>query len=302
MPSKLDSQEWRDQLDGLRKRFNDLYKERAPILQDYENTVNQSLSDLIGEVVPAAREYFDASRNLTGVVNDQYAPAVGEYIQSARDYDTPERRMQAREGAITDVMGATDAARKSALDRLESYGIDPSVTRSASLDQNARVAGAIEAVKQARDASADVEERGRAYMSDALRFGEGAAQGSLAYGQAGAGMLTSATNAANTVGSTWANIYGTPVQNLEAQKGLIESSLNMKATEVASKQAAAGGSPWGAIGQTVGTVGGAVVGAYLGGPAGATLGAQAGGAIGGAAGGAAGGGGGGGSMTNQAIY
>jgi len=287
MVAKLDSQNWRDQFDQLRGRFQKLYEERGDDLQNYENTVNTSLSDLIGETLPAAKQYFDEARDLGDVVSKDYAPAVSEYIQNARDYDTPEKRAMARQGAMTDVMTAGDAARKAAMDRLESYGIDPSVTRSASLDQNARLQTALEAVRQGRQAGLDVEERGQQYLSSALQAGAQAGGLGLSAGQTGAGMLQSATQTANQVGSTWANIWGTPAQNLEAQKGLIESSLNAKATEVASKQAAQGakGSIAGALGQTVGMVAGGAAGYFGSGgnPMGAMYGAQTGGELGGQA-------------------
>lgn len=289
MVAKLDSQDWRDQYDQLRKRFQQLSQERGDDLKNYENTVNQSLSSLIGETLPAAKQYFDEARGLGDVVTNDYAPAVSDYIQKAREYDTPEKRAMAREGAMTDVMTAGDAARKAAMDRLESYGIDPSVTRSASLDQNARLQTALEAVRQGRQAGLDVEERGQQYLSSALQAGAQAGGLGLSAGQAGFNVLNSATNTANAVGSTWANIYGTPVQNLEAQKDLITSSLNAKATEVASKQAASSseGSPWGALGQTAGMLAGGAAGYFASGgnPMGAMYGAQMGGQMGAQAGG-----------------
>lgn len=283
MVAKLDSQKWRDQFDQLRGRFQKLYEDRGDDLQNYENIVNTSLSSLLDETLPAAKQYFDQARGLGDVVSKDYAPAVSEYIQNARNYDTPEKRAMARQGAMTDVMSAGDAARKSAMERLESYGIDPSVTRSASLDQNARLQTALEAVRQGRQAGLDVEERGQQYLSSALQAGAQAGGLGLSAGQTGAGMLQSATQTANQVGNTWANIWGTPMQNLEAQKGLIESSLNAKATEVASKQAAQGAKSSGlaGIGSTVGTLAGVGLGAYLGGAPGAALGAEVGGSAGG---------------------
>jgi hypothetical protein len=303
MVAKLDSQDWRDQYDKLRSRFQKLNEQRRPELRNYENITKTALSDLIGEVVPGAKSYFDQAHGLGDVVDQQYAPGVSEYIQSARQYDTPERRQEASGRAISDVMTAGDAARRGALDRLEAYGIDPSVTRSAALDRNARLGTALEAVKQGRDAATGVETRGRAYMSDALQTGAQAGALGIAAGRTGGDLLSSGVNAANSASELWANIYGTPVQNLQNQKDLISSSLSAKNMEVASKQAAKGmsGNPVGQIGSLVGMAGGAALGSF-GGPMGMAMGANLGASLGGGLGGAAGGGGTGGGMGMAGNY
>lgn len=284
MVAKLDSQDWRDQYDKLRSKFQKLYQDRMPKLKEYETMVNSSLSDLLGETVPAAKSYFDQANGLGEFVTNEYTPALNEYMQSARDYDTPERRAEATGRAMADVQEAGNAARTSALARLESYGIDPSVTRSASLDANARLQTALESVKQGRDAATGVEERGRMYMSDALDKGATGAGLGISLGRTGTDMLSNNVNATSGVMRNIADIYGTPTENLNNQRDLIKGSLDAKIQEVQSKQAASDGGAWGKIAGTVGTIAGIGLGSFAG-AGGAALGGQIGGAIGNAAGG-----------------
>jgi hypothetical protein len=290
---ELHTQDWRDQYDQLRNKYQKLYTQRMPVLKNYEQMVNTSLSDLLGETMPQAKQYFDQARQIGDFTSKELIPGTEEYMKSAREYDTPERQAEASGRAMSDVFTAGDAARTSALERLEGYGIDPSVTRNASLDRNARLQTALEAVKQGRDAATGVEERGRAYQSEALGRGAQLQQSGLQAGQLGGGMMTSGLNAANQVGNTWANIFGTPQENIEAQKGLISASLQSKEAEVNSKLAnklGKGPGVAGIIGQTAGTALGAGVGlaASGGNPMGAMYGAQMGGQIGGSLSGAGG--------------
>jgi hypothetical protein len=298
--AKFDTQEWRDQYDDLRGRIQKLYEERKGATADYEEMVNATLGDLLGETLPAAKQMFDQAREAGELYSGEFVPAMGEYLKSAQEYDTPERRASASGRAMADVTTAADAARKSSLERLESYGVDPSMTRSAALDSGIRVNAALDAVRAGNEASRDVEERGRAYTRDALGLGGELVGAELGLSGSASGMLTSGVNAANTVGSTWTNIYGTPRQLIGDQKGLIDASVAAKQAEANFKAGTSGGSGLAGIGQAVGTVGGAVAGAYFGAgnPAAISAGASAGGAAGGAIGGMADGGGGGGGSAS----
>ena len=229
--AKLDSQEWRKKYDTLSKRFQNLYRERMPVLQDYENTVNTSLDNLINETVPAMRGVFRQAQGMQELAEEEYIPAAREYMQKAREYDTPERRQLETQKAMADVGAAGEASRQSAIARLESYGIDPSMTRGAALDQNVRLQTALEQVRAGKEAGQDVEERGQAYARDALGVGSAIQQGALQTAQVGSGLGSTTVGLGNQTATNFANIFGTPGENLGARKDLIDASFNAKVQE-----------------------------------------------------------------------
>jgi hypothetical protein len=295
--AKFDTQSYRDANDQLRSRFQKLYVQRMPQLRQYENMVNTTLHDLLSQTLPQAANMFAESNKIGEAYTGDFLPASQRYLQSAEGYDTPERRMAASGRAMSDVETAGEASRQAALDNLESYGIDPSQTRGAALDQNVRLQTALEAVRAGNEASRNVEETGRRYVSDAID--KGAALPGAQVGMTGAahGMLTSGVNAANQVFQTGANVFGTPTQNLTAQQNIIQANEAMKLEEANFKQtksaqhAAGVAGGMAGIGQLAGTVAGGALGfaATGGNPFGAMYGAQMGSQLGGSAGGAGGG-------------
>src|SRR4029079_12925920 len=98
--AKVDSQDWRDRYDQLSKQYTDLNKERMPILKDYENSVNQTLDSLVGENIPGIQDLMRTSRGMTKIANETYLPAAQKYMEDAQNYDTPERRELASQGAM----------------------------------------------------------------------------------------------------------------------------------------------------------------------------------------------------------
>jgi hypothetical protein len=257
MPN-IDSQDWRNNYDKLRGQYQKLFNERKQATADYETTSKTTLDDMLSNTLPAAKKYLDESNQMGDVTSENYIPGVKKYMEDAEGYDTQQRRDEASGRAMSDVEVAGNQARQSALARLESYGIDPSVTRSASLDQNARISSALEAVKQGRDASIGVEERGRAYRSDALDKGSRLSQEETARGAMASDMYKSALGAANDTADEFTKIYGSPQQNLQNQKSLIDSSWQAKNDEIAGKlnKRAQGNPTLQQVGQITGAVAG----------------------------------------------
>lgn len=102
-----------------------------------------------------------------------YQPLEDNLVSEFNSYDSPERRAQERGRAMADVSQSFDAARRNSLQRLESYGVDPSQTRNAALDIGVRTA---QAAAQAGAASASdraTEQTGRALRAEALNIGKG---------------------------------------------------------------------------------------------------------------------------------
>lgn len=102
-----------------------------------------------------------------------YQPLEDNLVQEFMDYDTPERRQQERGRAIADVNQAFDAQRRNALQRLESYGVDPSQTRNAALDIGMRTQQAAAQAGAASAADRATEQTGRALRAEALNIGKG---------------------------------------------------------------------------------------------------------------------------------
>lgn len=273
-------------------QFRKLYNTRMPVLKDYEKFVQTQLDTLIGETVPAARDLFRQSIGFSEQYANEVAPAISKYMKDAEGYDTPERREVERGKAMTDVRVAGDASRNAALQRLESFGIDPSVTRGAALDAGLRLETALAQVKAGQDAENRVEETGNARRRDAIQVGSSLMDASQAGLRTGSAMLENNVAAGNSTANNFAGIFGTPGQNLTGRAGANQAMLDAKLAEETADAAARAskGAGLAGIGQAVGTIGGTALGAYFGGPAGAKLGAQIGGSVGGSA---AGGGGGG---------
>jgi hypothetical protein len=214
-------------------------------------------------------------------------PAYKKYISEAQTYDTPERRQQAAGKAMTDVQAAGQASRDQAMSQLESYGIDPSQTRGAALDQNLRLATTLAQAKAGRDAALQVEETGHDRQTDALSASAQMAGTAMQQGQLGQAMGINNNTAVNNTATTYGNIFGTPASNLAAQGDITARKAALKQAEQASKAGGAGGGQGAAIGSALGTAAGAVVGTYVLPGIGTMGGAAIGGALGGAAGGAA---------------
>jgi hypothetical protein len=300
--AKIDTQSQRDNLDKLRGRFQKLYQERMPVLKDYEKLTSNAVHSLLGETMPAMQDMYAKAKGMTDVYSGDFVPATQRYLKSAEEYDTPERRAEASGRAMADVTTAGEAARQGALERLEAYGIDPSQTRGAALDQNMRVNSALEAVKQGRDAATGVEERGRAYVSDALDKGRDLVTGATALYGTGSNMANAAIGTANQTSNLWASIYGTPRENLKDQEQLLNDTVNAKATETQLKIAnkGAGGGAAAGIGAGLGAVAGGVGGYFASG--GNPMGAFAGANFGSQLGSSVAGGGGGGGMSAMPFY
>ena len=166
-----------------------------------QDTRNQGiLQEVLDIQLPAMREQFEQAQSDRARYESIFRPMEDAFAQEAQDYDTPERRAEQRAKGIADVNTQFDAARRNSLQRLESYGVDPSQTRNAALDIGTRTAQAAAQVGAATQADNRVEDVGRALRSDAINMGRGALTNAAGfYGQAvGAGSQGAGNANANT--------------------------------------------------------------------------------------------------------
>lgn len=155
-----------------------------------QDTLNRGILDQVLDVqLPAMREQADIARADRARYEDVYRPLEDQFISDATEYDSPERREEERARALSQVSQQFDAQRRNALQRLESYGVDPSVTRNAALDIGVRTQQAAAAAQAANTSDRRVEDVGRALRADVVNLGRGALSNVAAsYGQAvGAG-------------------------------------------------------------------------------------------------------------------
>ncbi len=102
-----------------------------------------------------------------------FQPIEDNLVSEFQNYDSPERRAQERGRAMSDVSQSFDAARRNSLQRLESYGVDPSQTRNAALDIGVRTAQAAATAGAASAADRSTEQTGRALRAEAINIGRG---------------------------------------------------------------------------------------------------------------------------------
>jgi len=166
-----------------------------------QDTMNrQTLQTVLDIQLPAMQEQAQSAREDRERWETMFRPMEDQYVKEAQEYDTPERREEYRAKALADVNTQFDASRRNALQRLESYGVDPSQTRSSALDIGVRTAQAAAQAGAATQSDIGVEGRGRAMREQAINLGRGERQlvgqqyaGAVGAGQAAIGGSTATT-------------------------------------------------------------------------------------------------------------
>lgn len=139
-----------------------------------------------------------------------YQPLEDNLIKDFQDYGTEERMGRDRGRAMADVASSFDAQRRNALQRLESFGVDPSQTRNAALDVNMRTQQGAAMAAAGTNATRVGEDKARALRADAINIGRGMpSQVAQSYGQSVAAG-NSAMGGANSTFSTSSGAIGSP--------------------------------------------------------------------------------------------
>lgn len=195
--AQLSAQQSQESLDWSKQQ----YAQEWPYVQNYMNAMtsemNQSLS--------SATEQQSRLENI-------YYPIENQFAQQATSYDSPAREQQASASAQADVANSYNAQRNSALQSLESYGIDPSQTRYGAMDLGARVSQAASAASAGTQARLNTEATGLSLEGEAINIGRGyptsiAQSYSTAQGAGGSGV-----NAGLNTSTTYGNLMGTATQ------------------------------------------------------------------------------------------
>jgi hypothetical protein len=139
-----------------------------------------------------------------------YQPIEDQLIQDFQSYNTPERQAQERGRAMADVASSFDAQRRNALQRLESFGVDPSQTRNSALDVAMRTQQGAAMAAAATNAQRVTEDKSRAMRADAINIGRGMpSQVAQSYGQSVAAGSNAMGGANSTFGAS-AGAMGNP--------------------------------------------------------------------------------------------
>jgi hypothetical protein len=246
--AQLDAQTSANELDWAKSEYNDI----APYTKSYL----QTMTDATAAETASAKEQQSRLENI-------YYPMEDTFAQTAKDYNTPARAAQQSAAAQESVSNAYAQQRQSALQNLESYGIDPSQTRYGALDLGTRISQAASSASAATQSRLNTEATGLALQGEAINIGRGY-PGSIAQSyqtatQAGA----SGISAANSTFSTGSSAMGTPVQWAGLQSANLAGASNTLNTafqnQLSSYNAstAANQSTFGGIGSLVGGLGAA---------------------------------------------
>ena len=102
-----------------------------------------------------------------------FQPLEDQLAYDAENYASPQRMEQQAGKAEADVAQQFDAARNTAQQRLEQFGVDPSQTRASALDLQSRIAQAAASASAGNQARDQIEQRGMALRSEAINVGRG---------------------------------------------------------------------------------------------------------------------------------
>ena len=219
--------------------------------------------------------------------NTAFRPVEDDLLAEYRSYNTDAKRDELAGRATATVGAQFDAARQAAVRDLESYGVDPSQTRSGALDLGVRVAQAAATAGAANTARLQAEDQRRALRSEAINLGSGqGSQIASAYGTAMAAG-NQAVNAGLATTASGASTMGTGLQwNGASQNGYAGAAQTYSYQGQQQQQQAAQRAQQSAgLASGIGSLAGAVIGTMVAPGVGTALGASLGGAAGGALGG-----------------
>jgi len=165
--------------------------------------VNKALGEMDKQIADSdrARERYQSI----------YEPAEEQYAAEAQSYSSPERQEYEAGKAEADVSREFEGARQAAQDRLESYGVDPSQTRSAALDLGSRLAEAGSQAAAGNVARQQTIDRGQQMMENVINVGRGYPGAITNSAQAGGQFGTSAVNSNLATTASAGQSLGTPM-------------------------------------------------------------------------------------------
>ena len=181
--------------------------------QDWAEKTYAENKEITDQFVDFALGQMDRQAEWSAADRERYEtifqPLEEQLAYEAETYASPERQEYEAGKAEADVAQQFEQARRTAQERLEAFGVDPTQTRAGALDLQTRVAEAAAQSASGNQARERVENTGRALRSEAINVGKGyPAQALAAAGAAqGAGQggvsagLAQTASGANTMGT-----------------------------------------------------------------------------------------------------
>lgn len=205
----------------------DWAREQQKWAQEQDAMNRQTLGRVLDVQLPIMQQQFDNAQKDRTRYEQTFQPLENNLISEFQSFDSPERRDMERGRAMSDVTQQFDAARRNALQRLESYGVDPSQTRNAALDLGTRVQQAAATAGAATAADRNVENTGRALRAEAINIGKGLPSNVAAsYGQSLAAGNSGVGNA-NATTQTGVGALSSSLQGLQGAQGGYGQSANI---------------------------------------------------------------------------
>ena len=176
-----------------------------------QDTNNRALlQQVLGPQLEAQQNQADWAIRDRARYENTYQPLEDNLIKDFQEYGSEERLGRNRGRAMADVASNFDAQRRNALQRLESFGVDPSQTRNAALDVSMRTQQGAAMAAAATNSQRIDEDKARALRADAINIGRGMpSQVAQSYGQSVAAG-SQAMGGANSTFGTSAGAIGSP--------------------------------------------------------------------------------------------
>lgn len=185
------------------------------------------LQQVLGPQLAAQADQQEWAKKDRARYEGVFQPLENNLVQDFQSYGTPERIAAERGRAMSDVSQQFDAQRRNALQRLESFGVDPSQTRNAALDIGMRTAQAAAMAGAGTNAQRITEDKARALRADAINIGRGLpSQVAQSYGQSVAAG-NSAISGANQTTGTGAMALGSANQFMGTGQAGYQGAGNM---------------------------------------------------------------------------
>lgn len=202
-----------------------------------QDTMNrETLNRVLDIQLPAMQSSADAAVKDRQRYEQVFQPLENNLINEAQNFDSPERKTQEQGRAIADVNTAFDSQRRNALQRLESYGVDPSQTRNAALDIGVRTQQAAAQAQAATGATRNTEATGRALRADAVNLGRGLpSQVAQSYGTALQAGNSAVAGGVNTTGAGAGAVQSAVPFQGQALQG-INQGANIQNQQYANQQ------------------------------------------------------------------
>lgn len=194
-------------------------REQADWAKQQDSMNRDVLNRVLDIQLPAMADQASNAREDRQRYEDKFRPIEDDLVNEFNTFNSPERQATERGRAMADVGSAFDAQRRNALQRLESYGVDPSQTRNAALDIGMRTQQAAAQAAAATGATRNVEDKSRALRADAINIGKGLpSQVASSYGQAVAAGSAGVGGANQTTGTS-AGAFGNAGAALQGAQG-----------------------------------------------------------------------------------